>query len=348
MIDPHVHLRDWEQKEKESVAHGLKVAKAAGIDRVFDMPNTNPPLIDRERVLDRLSLGTTEARKLKVSYSVYAGLTKDRDQIKSMVLLHSELFPLVIGLKMFLSHSTGNMGIVAYEDQRKVMRTLADSDYKGVLAVHAEKESLNNMKAEDPDDYSSHSLARPRESEIEAVKDIIRLVKEEGFLGHLHICHISTSDAVKEVIKAKEEGISISMGATPHHALLNIEDAKDKKRGLKMNPPLRSEEDRSALFSALLDGTIDWVESDHAPHTLPDKEKGASGIPALPAMLLLMYQLKKHGADETRLKSLFGNRAIEVFGLDKEDTLIPSNPLELYMKTKDEYVISPFPERLSD
>ena len=65
-------------------------------------------------------------------------------------------------------------------------------------------------------------------------------------------------------------------------------------------------------------------------------------------MLLLMYQLKKHGADETRLKSLFGNRAIEVFGLDKEDTLIPSNPLELYMKTKDEYVISPFPERLSD
>ena len=342
MIDPHVHLRDWEQKEKESVAHGLKVAKAAGIDRVFDMPNTNPPLIDRERVLDRLSLGTTETRKLKVSYSVYAGLTKDPDQIKSMVLLHSELFPLVIGLKMFLSHSTGNMGIVDYDDQRKVMRALTDADYKGVLAVHAEKESLNNMKAEDPDDYSSHSLARPRESEIEAVKDIIRLVKEEGFPGHLHICHISTSDAVKEVIKAKEEGISISMGATPHHALLNIEDAKDKKRGLKMNPPLRSEEDRAFIYESLKNGTIDNVESDHAPHTLDDKEKGASGIPCFPGMLLLYHKLREDGVEKERLLDLFGRNVIKIYGLKDDEVRLPDDSEKLFTRLSESYPIRPF------
>lgn len=342
MIDPHVHLRDWEQKEKESVAHGLKVAKAAGIDRVFDMPNTNPPLIDRERVLDRLSLGTTEARKLKVSYSVYAGLTKDRDQIKSMVLLHSELFPLVIGLKMFLSHSTGNMGIVDYGDQRKVIRTLTDADYKGVLAVHAEKESLNNMKAEDPDDYSSHSLARPRESEIEAVKDIIRLVKEEGFPGHLHICHISTSDAVKEVIKAKEEGISISMGATPHHALLNIEDAKDKKRGLKMNPPLRCEEDRAFIYESLKSGIIDNVESDHAPHTLEDKEKGASGIPCFSGMLLLYHKLREDGVEKERLLDLFGRNVIKIYGLKDDEVRLPDDSEKLFTRLSESYPIRPF------
>lgn len=342
MIDPHVHLRDWAQKEKETVAHGLKVAKMAGIERVFDMPNTNPPLVERETILDRLALGTGEARKLKMSYSVYAGLTKDPEQIKAMVLLHSELFPLVVALKMFLSHSTGNMGIVDYEEQRNVIRTLSEADYKGVLAVHAEKESLNNMKLEDPDDYSSHSSARPRESEIESVRDIIRLVKEEKFHGHLHICHISTKDAVLEVMKAKEEGLSISMGATPHHALLTLDDARDGKRGLKMNPPLRSEEDRAFIYESLKNGTIDNVESDHAPHTLEDKEKGASGIPCFSGMLLLYHKLKEDGVDKERLLDLFGRNVIKTYGLKDEDVRLPDDSEKLFTRLSESYPIRPF------
>ena len=338
MIDPHVHLRDWAQKEKETVAHGLKVAKMAGIERVFDMPNTNPPLVERETILDRLALGTGEARKLKMSYSVYAGLTKDPEQIKAMVLLHSELFPLVVALKMFLSHSTGNMGIVDYEEQRNVIRTLSE----GVLAVHAEKESLNNMKLEDPDDYSSHSSARPRESEIESVRDIIRLVKEEKFHGHLHICHISTKDAVLEVMKAKEEGLSISMGATPHHALLTLDDARDGKRGLKMNPPLRSEEDRAFIYESLKNGTIDNVESDHAPHTLEDKEKGASGIPCFSGMLLLYHKLKEDGVDKERLLDLFGRNVIKTYGLKDEDVRLPDDSEKLFTRLSESYPIRPF------
>ena len=342
MIDPHVHLRDWVQKEKESVAHGLEVAKKAGITRVFDMPNTNPPLIDRETILERLALGTGEARRLKMSYSVYAGLTKDPEQIRKMVLLHSELFPLVIGLKMFLSHSTGNMGITDYDEQRMVIRTLREEGFHGVLAVHAEKESLNNMSLENLDDYSSHSLARPRESEIESVRDIIRLVKEEKFQGHLHICHISTSDAVIEVQKAKEEGLSISMGATPHHALLSTEDAKDKSRGLKMNPPLRSKDDMAFIYDALKNGIIDNVESDHAPHTLEDKEKGASGIPCFSGMLLLYHKLKQDGLDRERLLDLFGRNVIKIYGLRDEDVKLPDDSESLFNRLSDSYPIRPF------
>ena len=342
MIDPHVHLRDWKQKDKESISHGLMVAKEAGIDRVFDMPNTNPPLIDRESILSRLSLGTEEAEKIGSSYSLYAGLTSDEEQIRAMVALHSELFPLVVGLKMFLSHSTGNMGIVDYEDQRMVIRTLSEANYKGVLAVHAEKESLNNMKLEDPDDYSSHSSARPRESEIESVRDIIRLVKEEKFPGHLHICHISTKDAVLEVMKAKEEGLSISMGATPHHALLTLDDARDGKRGLKMNPPLRSEEDRAFIYESLKNGTIDNVESDHAPHTLEDKQKGASGIPCFSGMLLLYHKLKEDGVDKERLLDLFGRNVIKTYGLKDEDVRLPDDSEKLFTRLSESYPIRPF------
>ncbi len=348
MIDPHVHLRDWNQKDKETVIHGMRVAASLGFTHLFDMPNTDPQCTSRDIILERLALGGEASEETGVSYHLYGGLTNNDEQIIEMVDTHSELFPLVIGLKMFLSHSTGNMGITDIEMQKHVMGVLASRHYKGVLALHAEKESLMKPDMYIPGHFETHSDARPGISEIESVHDIINIAGDCGFEGTLHIAHVSTLGTIEEVKKARACGMHITMGATPHHSLLTSSDARVHERYLKMNPPLRTEEDRSALFSALLDGTIDWVESDHAPHTLPDKEKGASGIPALPAMLLLMYQLKKHGADEMRLKSLFGNRAIEVFGLDKEDTIIPSNPLELYMKTKDEYVISPFPERLSD
>ena len=331
MIDPHVHLRDWKQKDKESISHGLMVAKEAGIDRVFDMPNTNPPLIDRESILSRLSLGTEEAEKIGSSYSVYAGLTSDDEQIRAMVALHSELFPLVIGLKMFLSHSTGNMGITEIESQRKVIRTLCELSYKGVLAVHAEKESLNDMSLEDPLDYSSHSSARPAISETESVRDIIRF-----------ICHISTADAVKEVVQAKERGLSVSMGATPHHALLNSDDARDAERGLKMNPPLRAESDRLFIYESLKNGVIDNVESDHAPHTLDDKRKGASGIPCFSGMLLLYHKLKEDGVSRERLLDLFGRNVIKIYGLRDEEIRLPVDSEELFLKVSDAYPIRPF------
>ncbi len=342
MVDPHVHLRDWKQSGKETVLHGMGVAKKAGITRLFDMPNTDPPLTGREIILKRLSLGLDVARKLSMHYHVFAGLTGDPDQVRDMVSLHSELFPLVVGLKMFLSHSTGNMGIVDIEEQRKVIRCLSASNYRGVLAVHAEKESLNNPSLYDPKDFSSHSDARPPQSEIESVKDIISLVREEGFPGHLHICHISTEEAVNEVLKAKSEGLSISMGATPHHALLSRDDAKDRKRGLKMNPPLRSRKDQMFIYSAIKEGLIDNIESDHAPHRAEDKLMGASGIPCFSGMLLLLQRLKEDGVPDASLRKLFGLNTLRIFGLEEEEIKLPEFSQELFEEIENSYEIKPF------
>ena len=136
MIDPHVHLRDWNQKDKETIGHGLSLYKRAGFSWVFDMPNTNPPLTSEECILKRLEEGEGIGKAYGIRYSVYAGLTSDENQIEAMVKLQNKLFPRIIGLKLFLSNSTGNMGITTIDDQRRVIRILSECGYKGVLVVH--------------------------------------------------------------------------------------------------------------------------------------------------------------------------------------------------------------------
>ncbi|MGN0907047.1 MAG: dihydroorotase family protein, partial [Bullifex sp.] len=326
MIDAHVHLRDQELSAKETIAHGLAVAKKCGITRVFDMPNTKPVLTAREAILDRLSLAGESVRRTKVSYHVHMGLTKDPAQIKEAVQTHAMLFPLVIGLKMFLGNSTGNMGIVSGDDQFAVVKCLTENGYKGVITVHAEKEACMKGELFVKGRAETHSLARPSEAETEAIRDIISIVKETGFEGTLHIAHISAKESVLEVVKARNEGMKIFMGATPHHALLSVEDAK-KNPYLKVNPPLRSEEDRAFIFRSLLDGTIDSCESDHAPHTLEDKENGASGLPGFPGMALLLDRLRKAGAPDERLESLFGKSVLKEFGLEDEEVFLPKDTL---------------------
>ncbi|MBI2044008.1 dihydroorotase, partial [Candidatus Pacearchaeota archaeon] len=138
-IDPHVHLRDFNQKHKETVKHGLEVARDSGVDAVFEMPNTDPPIMTREIVVERLKL-VEQANVPEVFYGLYMGLTADENQIREAVKIHNELFPKVIGMKLYAGHSVGNLGVVTVENQKKVYRILGEENYKGVLAVHSEKE----------------------------------------------------------------------------------------------------------------------------------------------------------------------------------------------------------------
>ena len=321
MIDPHVHLRDWAQSDKETLAHGLMVAKRSGITALFDMPNTNPPLTGREAITRRLR----EANALAsgVSYHIWAGVTGDTQQVREVAKLAEELYPSVIGLKFFAGHSTGNMGLTGEDQQYAVYHALSEAGYEGVVALHCEKESMLHPELYDPDDFSTHSMARPPEAEIASVADQIRLSKEANFRGHLHICHLSTMKALDLVERAKKEGRRISCAVTPHHILLDEEDATDRSLWAKMNPPLRSREERRALFSATLEGRIDWLETDHAPHTLADKAGGASGIPGFGGVLLAVKALIDNGIDEALLKLLVGGRVQELFGLDGITVSIP-------------------------
>ncbi len=313
MIDPHVHLRDWNQSEKETVAHGLSVAKKCGFTHVFDMPNTNPALTNHDIILKRFELADGIAG---ITYHLWAGLTPDPKQIAEVVAAYRELYPRVVGLKLFLGQSTGNMGICDYETQLVVFRTLKELNYRGVVAVHAEKECLLHPERYIPGQFDTHSLARPPEAEIESVRDVISIAQQTGFEGTLHIAHVSTRGAIAEIVKARET-LRITMGVTPHHALFTTQDAAQHDRYLKMNPPLRGETDRRAVFASLLDGTATWIESDHAPHTLEQKENGASGIPGFENMLLLIAALQKAGISKEHLYELTYKNAAELFNLQE-------------------------------
>lgn len=308
MIDPHVHLRDWNQAEKETVSHGLSVAKECGFTHVFDMPNTDPPLTNREIILKRFEL----AKGIEgIEYHIWAGLTSNESQIKEIVEVYNELHPKVVGLKMFLGQSTGNMGIITYEEQLRVIEILTKLNYEGTIAVHAEKESLMHPEKYIDGHFETHSLARPQEAEIESVRDILNIQRVTGFKGNIHIAHISTIGAI-ELVKSAKLTQRVTMGVTAHHALFTIDDAKDHDRYLKTNPPLRDEKNRKAVFESLLDGTADWIESDHAPHTLQQKEAGASGIRGFNNILILIDALKKAGISESRLRDLTYNNCKEV------------------------------------
>ena len=277
-IDPHVHCRDGKQSYKETIAHALSVAERAGMSAIFDMPNTDPPIFGLKEANERIALA--HQTKSPVFYGLYVGLTADPKQILDAVRAYDDILE-VVGFKMFAGHSTGNLGVVT--GQENVYETLASCGYKGVLAVHCEKESLLKPALWDPQKPITHSFVRPPIAEVASVRDQIEFALGTKFRGTLHIAHISVPEAVDLVQEAKNE-MHITCGVTPHHCLLSSEIMNSAKGLLyKINPPLCEKKMAEMMLQYLTDGKIDWIETDHAPHALHEKlgVPYSSGIPGL-------------------------------------------------------------------
>src|SRR3989344_2133510 len=127
-IDTHVHFRDFNQKHKETVKHGLEVARDSGLLAVFDMPNTDPPIMTEDLVQDRIRLAI-DANVKRVFYGLYVGLTSNLEQIKQSVKIYRR-YSAVIGMKLYAGHSVGDLGLITEEDQRNVYETLAGEGYE--------------------------------------------------------------------------------------------------------------------------------------------------------------------------------------------------------------------------
>lgn len=266
-IDPHVHCRDEEQARKATIASTLELADSQGVDMIFDMPNTERPVIDERRVMERLALVPAgwEDR-----YRLYVGVTRELDQLTEAVRCYRTI-PEVIGLKMFAGRSVGDLTVADSSDQFMVYRFLASLGYKGVLAVHCEKESwLSGFF--DPADPISHCRARPKQAEIDSVVSQIQCASDAEFKGILHICHVSCPESIEAIKQGRRLGLQITCGVTPHHLMWD-QSTMVGEVGLrrKMNPPLRSPEDVAALRRLVVNGEVTLVETDHAPHT--DAEK---------------------------------------------------------------------------
>ena len=316
-IDPHVHLRDFNQREKETVRHGLEVARDCGLSAVFDMPNTDPPIMTRNLARERLKIARN-ANVPEVFYGLYLGLTANPEQVQRAVECFRE-HDEIIGMKLYAGHSVGNLGVIGEDQQRTVYQTLSQEEYSGLLAVHCEKESYLHHDHWDPNHPISHCHARPEASEVASVTDQLRLAQETGYAGKIHIAHISSPRAVELVNEARARGQDVSSGICPHHFLYDW-SAMYNEHGIrmKMNPPLRSPESRAQMFDYLREGKIDLIETDHAPHTLADKIKPPyqSGIPGLPWWPLFEEYLRAQDFTDQQIEALTFTNAVQRFGLD--------------------------------
>jgi len=314
-IDPHVHCRDGKQAYKETIAHVLKLCDEQGVDIIFDMPNTDPPLLTERDMEARLALVPRADLK---RYRLYLGATTDERQLREAVNLVKQCYQ-VIGIKLYAGHSVGTLALTREADQRKVYAVLAAAGYHDVLAVHAEKETLFT-RSFDSARPASHSLARPPQAETASIADQIAFARAANFQGTLHICHLSTASSL-ELVKAARQDLNITCGVTPHHLLWSADHMKGREGLLyKVNPPLRELADTIALRQALKQGEIDWIETDHAPHAISEKlyPPYESGYPSLCLYRSLVEDILPYwGVSEATIKDITSTAIQRVFGKRK-------------------------------
>jgi dihydroorotase len=313
-ICAHVHCRDGKQSYKTTIAEVIQLALSQGVGMVFDMPNTDPPVLTRHDVWKRLALVPENMRE---RYRLYVGLTGDESQVIEALWCYNNI-PQVVGLKLYVGKSVGDLSVIDVVLQRMIYRILAREGFQGVLALHCEKEELMNPELWNPSNPITHGLARPEVSEFGSVTDQIAFALAEKYSGKLHFCHVSSPITVHLVDYAKSMGLKASCGLTPQHAMWD-ESMMSGVNGIvnKVNPPLRRAETVIALRELLLAGKIDIIETDHAKHAKCEKESPPylSGIPSMNYYRSFVQDfLPKLGLSAQRIKALTCDNVVTIFG----------------------------------
>ncbi len=309
-IDPHVHCRDWSQARTATIKEVMSMARSLGIVAICDMPNTNPPIVSSSLVESRLV--TAASQNATKGYYLYIGATGEADQLREAMRVATD-HPKVVGIKLYAGKSTGDLAVINYKAQRLVYQIAHQEGYKGLIAVHCEDEHFACPDEWKPEFPMTWNRAKPPKMEINGVLRQITFALEENFEGHLHISHISTPESVFHVNAAKGNGMRISCGITPHHLLFSTDDmTKADGMALKVNPPIRDKISADLLMQLTLEGKIDWIETDHAPHPkdtktfAPGKDRGLymSGIPGLELYTRLLDCLRTNGASECLIERM--------------------------------------------
>lgn len=294
-IDVHVHLRDPGATQKEDYDTGTRSALAGGFTYVIDMPNNPTPTISIERLNQKKQLASQKAH---CDIGFHYGTDGNNLDTFETAAGDSEVF----GLKIYCNHTTGTLLI---EDHKKLEKVFAAWMFPKPILVHAEGEQL---------EYA--------------------LVLAKKYTRRLHVCHITQAIEVDMVRKAKKEGISVTAGVTPHHLYLTHKDVERLGSFGIMKPPLGTAQDQSALWSGLLDETIDIVESDHAPHTKEEKNGNPPpfGVPGLETTLgLLLLAVHEKRIPEELVPAVLYDRPRKIFSLPEQlNTYIELDAKEPY------------------
>ena len=277
--DVHVHFREPGFSYKETIATGCAAAAHGGYTAVCTMPNLSPVPDSPER----LSVQTEIIRRdAPINVYPYASITvgENGETISDMALLASEA----------IAFSDDGKGVQAESTMRSAMETA--KKLGKLIAAHCEDNSLLHGGYIHDGEYAAAHGHRGicSESEWGQIRRDLMLAKETGC--RYHVCHVSAKESVALIRQAKSEGVDVTCETAPHYLLLD-ETALREDGKFKMNPPLRSPADREALIEGLLDGTIDMIATDHAPHSAEEKsrglEKSAFGITGLECAFPVLY-----------------------------------------------------------
>ena len=277
--DVHVHFREPGFSYKETIASGSAAAAAGGYTAVCAMPNLDPVPDSTEHLAVEEEL---IARTARIPVYPYGALTVGEKGAEKADL--AGLAPRVIAF------SDDGHGVQSESMMRELMQECRALDK--LLAAHCEDNSLLRGGYIHDGDYARAHGHRGicSESEWGPIKRDLALAKETGCA--YHVCHISCRESVELIRSAKREGVNVTCETGPHYLLLTDSDLQEDGR-FKMNPPIRSARDRDALIEGLLDGTIDMIATDHAPHSAEEKsrglEKSAFGIVGLETAFPLLY-----------------------------------------------------------
>ncbi|NLV69937.1 MAG: dihydroorotase [Clostridiales bacterium] len=264
LADLHVHLREPGFSCKETIASGTAAAARGGFTLVCAMPNLDPVpdsvshLEAEQKIIDR------DARIKTIPYAAVT-LGEKGEELVCMEAL----------AKRCAAFSDDGRGVQDTELMRRAMIRARSLDK--VIAAHCEDERLIPAGACVHDGVyaqTHHLPGIPSASEYEPIRRDIALVEETGC--RYHVCHVSCSESVQAIREAKQRGLPVSGETAPHYLAFSDEDLQDEGR-FKMNPPLRSPEDRSALIRGIRDGTLEMIATDHAPHTAEEKALGLRG-----------------------------------------------------------------------
>ena len=291
IIDDQVHFREPGLTHKGNIHSESRAAVAGGITSFMDMPNTLPQTTTIEALNDKFDRASKESL---ANYSFFIGATNDNTEE-----LKKDGIQRATAVKVFMGSSTGNMLV---DNESALNRIFADIDK--VIAVHCESESTiaaNKARfvAEHGEDLdiTFHSKIRDAEACFNSSSEAVKLAKKHN--TRLHLFHLSTEKELSllEARPLKEKRITAEVCV--HHLWFTDEDCAEKGNLIKWNPAVKSRSDRDALRQALIDGKIDVVATDHAPHTMEEKQgsclKAASGGPMVQHSLVAMLELCNQG-----------------------------------------------------
>jgi dihydroorotase len=327
LIDSHVHLRDQRLSYKEDFFTGTAAAAAGGVTSVIDMPNNEPVTMDYFTLKERMKLAE---KKALVNVFFNSAFPKKLKEIVDIVKAGA------VGFKVYLSNRIGGINVDDDEVLLAAFRKVEDNCVP--VAVHAEDQKIiderrRKMQKAGWNDMEAYVRAHPPEAEAKSIRRIIWFVKESG--AHVHFCHISSALGLNSVLIAKNAGLPVTCEVTPHNLFLSSGLYGRYGSLVLTDPPLRTKKDVFTLWNALKHGFVDVIASDHAPHSLSEKN-GTSvwaakpGVPGLETTLpLLLTRINEGRLSLEELMRVTAKEPANIFHLSNRGSLVEGNWADL-------------------